>query len=258
MLSKSHLLLTVSPTDSRAALTYGVPMAHIAYRVGGGPHLFRSAMPIAIRGGLMVIDDAGFDGLGDSAPFCQEVMRECLARGFDGVICDFETRPFSILGKIISELGELMAKRGWPLYVTEPYARFSEKTKVMISSALSGGSLRQRLGEAVTAYGAERVALSVERVAEDFFLPSPAGQGVSLSRTELAQRIEELSPSIFFSGELCAHYFTYMSPKTGAHFILFDDGGSIRKKLQIARGLDISDAILSYPQVSDLLPELLR
>ncbi|MEG0765230.1 MAG: hypothetical protein RR403_04220 [Pseudoflavonifractor sp.] len=257
MLAKSHLLLAVSPQDSRVALTYGLPVAHGAYRVGGGPHLFRASMPVAVRGGLMIIDDGGFDGLGDGSQFCREVIRECLARNFDGVICHFGARPLPILGKIVSELGEMMAKRGWPLYVTEPYARFSEKSKVLISSALSGGSLRQRLGEAVNAYGPERVALSVERVAEDFFLPSPTGQGAKLSREELARRIEELAPSIFFSSELCAHYFTYMSP-SGAHFILFDDGGSIRKKLQIARSMDISDAILPFAQVSDLLPELLR
>ena len=78
-----------------------------------------------------------------------------------------------------------------------------------------------------------------------------------LTREELKQRIEERSPSVFFSNELCAHYFTYMSKQNGAHFILFDDAGSIRKKLQIARSLDIEDAILAYPQVDDLLPELL-
>lgn len=257
MLSKSNLILTVPPAESRAALTLGVPLAHMAYRVGGGPHLFRANMPVTTRGGLMVIDDAGFDGLGDSTTFCHEVMRECSARGFDGVVCDFEARPLTVLSKIVAELGELMSKRGWPMYVTEPYARFSEKTKVLISSALSGGSLQLRLTEAVEHYGASRVALYVERVSQDFFLPSPTGQGTPLPTEELKARIEELSPSIFFSSELCAHYFTYMSPQNGAHFILFDDAGSIRKKLHVARSLDIADAVLPYAQVSDLLPEIL-
>ena len=127
----------------------------------------------------------------------------------------------------------------------------------MIPSALSGGSLRQRLQDAVEQYGAERVTLAVERVAEDFYLPSPTGQGMPLTREELRARIEERSPSIFFSGELCAHYFTYMSKENGAHFVLFDDAGSIRKKLSIARSLDIANAILAYPQVDDLLEDIL-
>lgn len=257
MLSNSKLILTAPPDKSRAALSLGVPVAHMAYRVGGGPHLFRSNIPVAVRGGLMVIDDTGFDGLGESATFCQEVIRECVARNFDGVICDFEARPFSILGKIVAELGELFHKRNWPLFVTESYARFSDKTRVLVSTALSGGSLRQRLSEAAEQYGAQRVTLAVERVCRDFFLPSANGQGVPITLEELKRRMEQLSPSVFFSNELCAYYFTYMSPQNGAHFILFDDAGSIRKKLQIARSLDISGAVLAYPEVSDLLPEIL-
>lgn len=258
MLSIQKLILTVPPEEARAAQETGLPLAHMAYRVGGGPHLFRANMPVSVRGGLMVADAAGFDGRGESTPFCHEVMRECTARGYSGIVCNFEGRPLQLLAKIVEELGELCAKRGWPLYVTEPYGPCSDKVRVLISSALSGGSLRQRLEEAAGAYGAQRVVLAVERVAEDFFLPSPTGQGTLLSREELSQRIEERAPTIFFSAELCAHYFTYMSKQNGAHFILFDDAGSIRKKLQIAAQLGIGEAVLAYPDVDDLLPSLLQ
>ena len=257
MLAKSNLILTAPPDCAKAAQETGLTVAHMAYRIGGGPHLFRANMPVAVRGGFMVIDDRGFDGRGAATPFCHEVLRECAARGFSGVICDFEGRPLQLLAKAVEELGELMQKRGWPLYVTEAYGGYSDRAKVLISSALSGGSLRQRLQEAAEQYGPGRVALAVERVAEDFFLPSPTGQGTPLTREELKERMEERAPSVFFSSELCAHYFTYMSKQNGAHFILFDDAGSIRKKLQIARSLDIADAVLAYPQVDDLLPDLL-
>ena len=103
----------------------------------------------------------------------------------------------------------------------------------------------------------EVLFVAVERVAEDFFLPSPTGQGMPLTREELRQRLEERAPSVFFSSELCAHYFTYMSRQNGAHFVLFDDAGSIRKKLQVARNLGISSAVLAYPQVDDLLLRVL-
>lgn len=258
MQSTSRLILAAPPDQGRAALAFGIPVAHMAYRVGGGPHLFRANFPVVIRGGLMVIDDTGFNGLGESGPFCQEVIRECTARSFSGIVCNFEPRSFPVLGKIVAELGELAHRKSWPLYVTEPYARFSDKSKVLIPTALSGGSLRQRLQEAAEQYGAARVALEVERVRQDFFLPSPSGQGTSISQEELARRIEALTPSVFFSNELCAYYFTYMSPQSGAHFILFDDASSIRKKLQVARSLDITDAILPFPQVEDLLPEVLK
>ena len=246
MQTSMKLLLTAPPDQCRAALRFGLPVAHVAYRVGGGPHLFRASIPVSVRGGLMVIDNTGFDGRGEAGPFCQEVLRECMARGYDGILCDFEGHPLQVLAQAVRTLGELTKKRGWPLYVTEAYAPFSDSAIALIPSALSGGSLQQRLQEAV------------ERVAEDFFLPSPTGQGMPLTREELRQRLEERAPSVFFSSELCAHYFTYMSRQNGAHFVLFDDAGSIRKKLQVARNLGISSAVLAYPQVDDLLPELLK
>ena len=257
MSPKIDLILTAPPADSRAALRFGLPVAHMAYRAGGGPHLFRANIPVSIRGGLMAMDSVGFDGRGEADGFCSEVMRECSARGFDGIVCDFEGRSIPLLGNIVRTLGELTARRGWPLYVPEAYAPFSDKTRILISSALSGGSLRQRLEDAAGQYGADRIALAVERVAEDFFLPSPTGQGMPLTREELKQRMEERSPSVFFSNELCAHYFTYMSKQNGAHFVLFDDAGSIRKKLQLARSLDIDRAVLSYPDTAEVLPQIL-
>lgn len=255
MLEKTNLLLAVPPAQVRGAARFHLPLAHVAYRVGGGPHLFRASIPVSIQGGYMVIDNAGFSGGGEPGPFCQEVLRECAARGFTGAVCDFSGRPVPPLSAIVQNLGEAFQRRGWPLYVTEGYGGCSDKCRVLISSALSGGSLRQRLQEAVQRFG--RVVLAVERVAEDFYLPSPTGQGTPLTRDELAQRLEERAPQVYFSTDLCAHYFTYMSDASGAHFVLFDDAGSIRKKLQLARQLDIGEALLPYAQVDDLLPELL-
>ena len=253
----STLILTAPPAQARQALRFGLPVAHAAYRVGGGPHLFRANMPISVRGGLMALDCVGFDGRGEAAPFCQEVLRECAARGYDGILCDFEGRPIPLLREVIGTLGTLAEKRGWPLYIPEAYGGCAGGARVLISSALSGGSLVRRLEEAVERYGRDRVALAVERVAEDFYLPSPTGQGQPLTRAELARLMEERTPSVFFSTELCAHYFTYMSRENGAHFVLFDDAGSIRKKLQVARRLGIRQAVLSYPQAEDLLEDIL-
>ena len=178
MQTSMKLLLTAPPDQCRAALRFGLPVAHVAYRVGGGPHLFRASIPVSVRGGLMVIDNTGFDGRGEAGPFCQEVLRECMARGYDGILCDFEGHPLQVLAQAVRTLGELTKKRGWPLYVTEAYAPFSDSAIALIPPALSGGSLQQRLQEAVERFGAARVALAVERVAEDFFLPSPTGQGM--------------------------------------------------------------------------------
>lgn len=254
--TRMQLILAAPPEDVTAAQAHGLTLAHMAYRVGGGPHLFRSSQPNPPRGGLMYIDDGGFDGRGTPDAFCQEVVRECAARGFGGVICAFD-RKLPLLSAVVEQLGPMLVRQGRSFYVSEPYGRCTATGRVLIPTALSGGSLRQRLGEAAERYGAGRVALAVERTAADFFLPSPDGQGRPLTREELKARLEERSPSVFFSDELCARYFTYMNRQSGAHFVLFDDAGSIRKKLRLAEALGIDRTLLCWPEVSDLMGDIL-
>ena len=140
----------------------------------------------------------------------------------------------------------------------EPYGPRTASAKVLISSALSGGSLAQRLQEAVERYGADRAVLAVERVAADFFLPSPDGQGRPLTGNNSAPCWKRRAPPCS-SPPSCAPTILPICPgENGAHFVLFDDAGSIRKKLRLAWYAGIRQAVLSYPQVDDLLEEILR
>lgn len=250
------LIVTVPPDRLRDLQGLRVVPAYQVYRVGQGPHLFRMGGGVAPRGGLMALDCAGCDGRGEAALLCDEIVRECAARGFQGVLCDFEQAGVPLLERSVRELGERLASRSRSLYVTEGYGHCSPHAHVLISSALSGGSLSQRLEEAAGRFGRGRLTLAVQRVAEDFFLPSPTGSGTPLSRQELEQKMEELSPSVFFSRELCARYFTYMSRENGAHFVLFDDGGTLRKKMEVAREHGIASAVAALPEVADVAEEL--
>ena len=145
----------------------------------------------------MVVDDQGFDGLGDPGPLCQEVVRECSARGFTGAVLDLDAK-LPPLERMAAALEEGFARRGWTLYVPEGYGAKLQRAKVMIPSALSGGSLALRLEEASGRFGTDRVALALQRAAEDFALPSPTGSGQPLTREELAQKRRQLNPSVFF------------------------------------------------------------
>ena len=126
--------------------------------------------------------------------------------------------------------------------------------------AASGGGgkkkvLRHPL-EAQERFGRDRVVLALQRVAEDFFLPSPTGSGTPLTQEELRERIQQRQPSIFFSHELCARYFTYMSRESGAHFVLYDDASTLAKKLQVAHSLDIRTVLAAWPEIADAAEEL--
>ncbi|MBP1758279.1 MAG: hypothetical protein H6Q61_528 [Firmicutes bacterium] len=254
--STSQFILVTPPNHIQAASSYRLPLAHMAYRIGNGPHLYRAQFPAMPKGGLMMIGEDNFDGQGDVTVFCREVIRECQARGFTGILFDPESAPSPALSKIISILSEQITRRGWSFYLSEAYSNYSDNARILVSSAISGGSLHQRLSAAADRYGAQRVTLCIDRSAEDFFLPASRGSGRPLSREELQQKIKAISPSIFFSHELCAHYFTYMNRDNGAHFVLFDDVGSIRKKIALAEQAGIRRFLLFYHRVDDLLPEL--
>lgn len=256
---KEMLILTTPPDRLAQARQTGLTLGHMAYRIGRGSHLFRSGAPIPLRGGLMVADAPNADRRGDPGQLCQEIVRECAARGFRGVICNFDGPPTPFLERMLSQLDSICARKGLELHVPECYGPCTKTARVLISSALSGGSLAQRLEECAQRFhGPERLTLALERVAEDFFLPAPSGSGRPMSREELRRQLEQRSPNVFFSNELCARYFTYMSRETGAHFILFDDAVSIRRKLQVAQTAGIGRAVVSLTNIDDLLDSLLE
>lgn len=253
----SQFTLVTEPEQIRAASAFGLPLAHMAYRISNGPHLFRNGAPAVPHSGLMLIGEDAFDGQGEAAPFCQEVLRECQSRNFSGVVLDLDMAPTSTIARILTTLGEQLSRRGMRFCLPERYANYVSNAQLMVSSAISGGTLQAHLTKLIESYGAERLVLCLERSAEDFYLPAPQGSGRPLTRDELQQRIATIAPSIFFSNELCAHYFTYMSRDSGAHFILFDDVGSLRKKIASAEELGIHRFFLFYQQMDDILPDLL-
>jgi hypothetical protein len=89
----------------------------------------------------------------------------------------------------------------------------------------------------------------------DFPLPCPDGSGQPLDRAAFAALRRRHPSPVFFSPELCARYFTY-SDGESAHFVLFDDARTLRRKLRLAREAGIDDAFFMYPEVADLAQEL--
>lgn len=258
MNQKSTLILTAPPEYTARAVTAGLPVAHLAYRLGSGGQLLRAQLPVSLRGGLMALDCVGYQGGGDGDAFCQAVLRECAARRFDGVLCDFEGEAAPRCLPLLRPLARALAQRGWPLYVPEVLAQAGGRTRVLISSAISGGTLRQRLAEALELYGAERVALAAERTAEDFLLPARQGAGVPLAPGELEGLAARLHPARHFSPELCAHYFTYLDRQGRAHFVLYDDDESMAAKVRQARETGVRHLVLPYPGVASCLEAVRR
>ena len=251
-----ELLLALPAGMSTEGEKFGLIRACMAYRVGPGPRLLGARLPAGLRGGVMQLDCAGFDGDGDPVDCCRQILGECRRRGFKGIVCDFEGAPSDCLMKLVTILDRNCAAQGRTLYVPESYAASAPAGRVLISSVLTHGTLERRLLGAAERYGKERTVLAVEWVREDFPLPA-GGRGRPLAQEELENLIRRLEPAVFFDKGLCAHYFTYMvGPK--AYFVLFDTPRSVREKLDLANRLGIRGALLPGPEIEPHLDEIFR
>lgn len=252
------IFLMTPPNAPASTAQYRFPLAHLAYRIGNGPSLFRTDLRYPIKGGVMVVGMGDYQNGANSEGIVRQIERECSTRGFTGVFLDLEGPPLPIFQKMIEELVSLFCSQNRTLYLTPQYAISSPSVSVVISTAISGGSLRQHLLDAAKQFGAEQIALGLEWSAVDFTLPAISGTGKDLTWAELNALREQYGPTSYFSDELCAHYFTFMKTGSDAHFILFDDAATIQKKLHIASSLGIRQAFLPLPENLILLEELLR
>ena len=220
------LYLTAAPDRLAQARAATAQLAHAAYRIGPGSQLLAAPLPAALRGGLMVVSDR-------QAPAVEQP----------------EGRWAEDRAALIRQLAPLLTAYGRRLYVPEIYAAASPETVVLLCTALSGGSLQGRLEETCAAYGAQRLALDLERLMMDFPLPCPSGEGIRLSREELAIRMQ--GRSVFYAEDLCARYFTYRRGGQ-THFVLFDDAGTLGRKIEMGQALGIREGFVMLPEVEDL------
>ena len=101
---KELLLALPAGRDTRGR-DYGLIPAHMAYRVGDGPKLLGIQLPQGLRGGLMLVDCAGFDGAGDPVGCCRQILAECRRRSaHDGENPALEVGVVSILVLVVESL----------------------------------------------------------------------------------------------------------------------------------------------------------
>ncbi len=250
-----QIYLAVTPGKLREALSYTGQVAHVAYRVGPEGRLTRQNLLARTQGGLMVLGDRGCGLIQDVQALCRDVWRECANRNFGGVLADFELPPSSDRTAFLESLGRVLGRNNKQLFVPETYGHKVPQAGVLVCTSISGGSLRQRLEEAMRTFGQRRVALDLQRLRMSFPLPCPSGDGDYLSGAELEELLRQKQPALFYSGDLCAKYFT-TNTRGESRFILFDDADTLRRKIQLGRDLGLTAGFLMYPETADLLPAL--
>ena len=255
-MDKERFLIAAAPSQLAQLERWQAEPVHLAYRIGPEGQLLRGAEAAAVRGGLMFLPPPPPLGALQVARLRRELLQECAQRNFSGVFAGADLQTPG-LDALFGPLCRDLARNGRELYLPEGLGELVPACRVVVSSALSGGSLESRLEQAGQRCGTQRCVLGLESMAEDFPLPAPTGCGRPLTGQELGQLRRQVQTPVFFSPALCAHYFTYIAPDDRAHFVLFDDRDSLCRKLALARELGIPRAFLTFPEVEDILPRLL-
>ena len=219
--------------------------AHLAYRISPNLRLLRLQGAQHLRGGIMAVVDCLHPPHGDLGLFSMELLRECVFRGFRGVILDLE-HPSHPLIPVLPRLESLLARQKITLFLPEEYAASLPEAGILLSSALSGGSFVHRVEEAVHRFPPNRLILAVEKIAADFLLPASDSRGHPLTQEELSSHIDHS----FFSPALCAQYATYRDGSDRIHFVLYDNAHSIAEKIRLARSSGITRFLLPWSEIS--------
>ena len=197
----------------------------------------------------MVVSDQTYDrSEGDPRRLAEECLYICRSLGLAGMVCDFEQPARRVLGAFVAGSAELFSAKGYPVYAPERYADCHGNLRVIIPTALTAGSLPNRLRQAVSKYA--HVALDLERLSRD--LPLPSGGGDHVSPETISLLLASRGGVSFFSGELGARYFTYKDAEGQTHFVVYDDPGTFRYKTELALQLGIREGFILYPDMAGL------
>lgn len=248
-----QLYLTTTPDHLAVCLPLTDRLAHVAFCIGSDGTLLCRPLPGELRGGLLVLRQEDAFPPQAAVALSREVLRLCLRRNFSGVVLDLPPVPCPGSLSLAQQLDTLCLRCGRRLYVPPACAEAAPHSRVLICTALSGGSLTELLSDACRRYGPERIALDLQRLMMEFLLPCPTGVGTPLTMQELRQRRQ--GRSIYYCDGLCARYFTRrQSGET--RFVLFDDADTLQRKIALAEGMGIGEGFFMWPEVADVADEL--
>ena len=243
-----QFFIVMEPGEIKNASVLKYQIVYSAYRLGADGRLYRAAdTPDFSRGYMLLSAATETPKIEDETVL--EILGECKSRGFFGVIINFDSVT------LLDRLSAVFPQSKLKLIVHEEFGLKYKDAFVIVSAALSGGTLKRRLLEAAELFGSERIILDIERICKDFKLPAQDGEGRDLTREEFSKIMERANPAPFFSSELQCYYFSFIENEQ-THFILYDNLSSIKSKLQMAESLKVNKAMFLFGETSNILHNL--
>ena len=247
-----RMILACAPRDVTQAKGFGLSVAQIAYQIAHDGTLQRAnnASDTGESFLFLTAQQQSTVDVNKLEQLAQAITQECQRQNFSAMVyAIFQNHPF------FHHLAQLLSikLKGVRLYLPEIYATSSDAAQIIIPTAIWAGSLEQKLKKAVASYGKERICLDIERLRLDFSLHSQTKDGEKISAQNLYKKRRQYQPNSYFSQDLQAYYFSYEDTH-GTHFVMYDDTYSICEKLSLARKLGITESMVLYSEVEDILP----
>lgn len=209
---------------------------HLCARTGNPQFL---SPPPQRPGDILGLCEGG--SVSDIRAFCDQLCTQAAACG--AIFADLEDTQWTGL---IAALDSTAYRKHLTCYVPLCMADAAPHSILTVSTAISGGSLRQYFQSLLYRHGKNRIAALLEYTSMRFRLPSDQSEGELLDSDAREQLRHKHDSTIFFSSELCANYFTY-GDESGSYFVLFDDKNTFLRKLELLESIQITDRFVLYP-----------
>ncbi len=246
------VILVCAGNDALQAADSGHPLLQLCLTINTQGSLY-TACQRTLSNGYLGLQDPGTQVTQiPAAPIAEALLQECRRTGVRGVFADLESDTRAVRA-LCKTLDTVLYDADMPLFVPPSRAQDVSHAIITFETAISGGSLSERLSEAQTQYGRDRVAALLQPISADFCMPSDTADGSPLTPAERHALWQHHQSQIFFSRELCAKYFTYMDAEHHGHFVLFDDEATWLAKLSVLEGLHIPHCFALYPDAAPML-----
>ena len=247
------IIIVCPPSQREKALKHSQHIAIVGYELTARGRLAGRGIPQELRSGLMVLC-ASPACAGDPSTAVQDIRREMNFRRYSGIVADFEGETTAFLVRTLTALRKSAAVE---IYAPESYAEKVPNVTALVGSGVTGGSFSEYLNRTVSRFPG-KTALQVSRLSEDYLLPYSSGEHRRLETREREDIMMSTGAQSFYSSQLCTNYFTYYDRARKPHFVLYDTAATLRRKITVAERTGIDQAFFAYPEVHDILQEILK
>ena len=250
---KNNLILVSRAQDERLCAGMGMRVAHLCYALGTRSLLRTRDAPDFIGGLLGITDEAPLDlKETDVRSLSVQIKAECERVRAEGVLLDFESfQGRRLLPQLCTELRFQKVM----IYAAGEEARgVREATALLRPGAESDFREFVRSGFAACAGGA---ALELTPMQMGMCLSDGRKAFAPLKDGELEMLFRRYGPSVYYSKDRCAKYFTVAREDGQSWFIVYDDAATLLSKLAAAEEEGVATAFSTAPEIAPYLRDML-